>query len=251
MTEALPLTQDQILAQLQVRGFESGFQRSPLRDFWGRLTSITGEMRQGQSGSFAVALYNFDGVEVVESVEPYTSPIGQIEASVSIKEKSKMGYLGKSIDNIINAGLPLDAPAEQVKNQSYIIGKFLHMKLMPGRMIPSKDDATGQWSEKPTDCWELLEIRGEGVPATATVVVGTGTPAGVAAQPIPVVDANTRALSLLDGKTEQLWHQAVFVDPIVKVDTAVIQTIINRQFLTGLEAAGKVIKDDAGIYHVV
>ena len=76
---AIPLTQDQILAQLMTRGFEQGFQRSPLRDFWGKLTSITGEMRTGQSGSFAVALYNFDEVEVIESVEPYTSPIGQVE----------------------------------------------------------------------------------------------------------------------------------------------------------------------------
>ena len=166
--QPIPMTQDQILAQLQTRGFESGFQRSPLRDFWGKCTSITGEMRSGQSGSFAVALYNYGDVEVIESVEPYTSPVAQIEVSVSKGAKSKMGYLGASIDGIINAGLPLDAPPEAVKNQGYIIGKTLHMKLTPGHMIPSKDDATGAWAEKPNDCWILLEIKGEGTPASTT-----------------------------------------------------------------------------------
>jgi len=240
---AIPLTQDQILAQLQTRGFESGFQRTPLRDFWGTLTSITGEMRTGNTGQYAVALYNFDNIEVVESVEPYLSPIGQIECGVSTKERSKMGYLGKSIDNVINAGLPLDAPAEQVKKQDYIIGKFLHMKLMPGRMIPSKDDATQKWDEKPTDCWELLEIRGEGAPAPVAAVPGVA--------PVTGIDANQQALALLNGKTVQAWHQVAFADPIIKSDTAVVQTIISGMFVSGLEAAGKITKDADGVYHVV
>jgi len=241
--DSMPLTQDQILAQLMTRGFEEGFQRTPLRDFWGKLASITGEMRQGNSGSYAVALYNFDDVEVVESVEPYTSPIAQIEVAVSTKAKSKMGYLGKSIDKIINAGLPLDTPSEEAKNQSYIIGKTLHMKLTPGHLIPNKDDTTGAWTEKPTDCWTLIEIRDEGVASPVAAAQPT--------QSAPAVDANAQALALLNGKTEQQWHQAVFVDPIVKANTAVIQTILNKTFITGLEAAGKIVKADDGTYHVI
>ena len=244
---AIPLTQDQILAQLQTRGFEEGFQRTPLRDFWGKCTSITGEMRSGNSGAFAVALYNFDELEVIESTEPYTSPVGQVETPVSKKGKSKMGYLGASIDGVINAGLPLDAPPEAVKNQGYIIGKTCHMKLTPGHMIPNKDDATGVWGEKPTDCWVLLEIRGEGAPAATSA-----TPAPAAATATqPVVNAHAKALEILDGKTEQQWHQAVFVDPVVKADTAVIMSIANREFLAALEAAGTVTKGDDGIYHKV
>lgn len=250
MAEVTPLTQTDILAQLIVRGYEEGFQRSPLRDFWGKLTSITGEMRTGQSGQFAVALYNFDEIEVIVSVEPYTSPIGQVEVSVSTKAKSKMGYLGKSIDDLINAGLPLDAPQAQAKNQDYIIGKTLHMKLTPGHLIPSRDDSTGAWTEKPTDCWILAEIRGEGTPAPVAAPVSTAGASPTTPQTTGV-DANQQALNLLDGKTEQQWHQAAFVDPIVKADTAVIQTIINRQFLTGLEGANKVTKDEHDVYHVV
>ncbi len=249
MADAIPLTQDQILAQLQVRGFEEGFVSTPLRDFWGTLTSITGEMRQGNAGPFAVALYNFDNIEVNPegSTEPYNSPIGQLEVPVSTRTKSKMGYLGKSIDGVINAGLPLDAPPAQVKNQGYIIGRFIRMKMVSGRMIPSKDDATNTWVDKSNSCWELLEVRGEGAPAAAPAPA-----VGVVQAPAPPgVDANQQALSLLEGKTAQLWHQAVFVDPVVKANTAVIQTIISGQFLSGLEAAGKVTKDENDVYHVV
>ena len=247
MPDPTPLTQDQILAQLQTRGFEEGFQRTPLRDFWGKLTSITGEMRTGQRGAFAVALYNFDEVEVIDTTEPYTSPIAQLEVSVSTKARSAMGYLGTSIDNVINAGLPLDAPQEQVKNQSYIIGKYLHMKYTPGHMVPTKDETTGKWGERPVDCWVLMEIRGEGVAAAPAVA----SPGAVVPPVVAGIDANQQALNLLNGKTEQQWHQAVFVDPVVKANTAVIQTIINRQFLTGLEAAGKIVKDEDGIYLVI
>ena len=245
--QPLPLTQDQILAQLQVRGFEEGFQRTPLRDFWGKISSITGEMRTGTRGAFAVALYNYDEVEVIESNEPYTSPIAQLEVPVSTRAKSGMGYLGKSIDNVINAGLPIDAPQAQAKNQDYIIGKMCHMKFTPGHLVPSRDDTTGQWGEKSTECWELLEIRGEGMAAPTPAVA---SPGAVVPPVATGVDANQQALSLLDGKTEQQWHQAVFVDPVVKANTAVIQTIINRTFLTGLEAAGAVIKGEDGVYHV-
>ena len=246
-SQPTPLTQDQILAQLKTREFEVGFQRTPLRDFWGKITSITGEMRQGQRGAFAVALYNYDEVEVIESTEPYTSPIAQLEVPVSTRAKSQMGYLGGSIDRVINAGLPVDAPQSQAKNQDYIIGKMCHMKFTPGHLIPSRDDVSGQWGEKATECWELLEIRGEGVAAPVPAVA---SPSAVTPPAPAGVDANQQALKLLDGKTEQLWHQAVFVDPVVKVDTAVIQTIINRTFLTGLEAAGTVIKGEDGVYHI-
>ena len=101
---AVALTEEQVLASLQTRGFEDAYVSTPLRDFWGALKSITGEMRPGRDGSYLVALYNFEGVEVIDSVEPYTSPIAQIDIPASTKAKSKMGYLGASIDKIINAG---------------------------------------------------------------------------------------------------------------------------------------------------
>jgi len=240
MAEPTPLTQEQILGQLMTRGFEEGFSRTPLRDFWGTLKSITGEMRDGQTGSFAVALYNSEEVEAIESIEPYTSPIAQIDIPVSTRAKSRMGYFGTSFDKIINAGLPPDVPQAQAKNQDYLIGKRLHWKFTPGHMIW---DGNAR-EERPNNCWEIIGIVGEGgaqapIPSTAGTEVGAD------------ISISQQALNLLDSKNVQQWHQVVLTDPVVKQDTAFINSIIDNSFLAGMEASGKVTKDENGVYHIV
>lgn len=247
--QPVPLTQEQVLATLQVRGFEEGYTGTPLRDFWGVLKSITGEMKKGQSGPYMVALYNLEEVEVMPngSTEPYTSPIAQIDVSVSTKAKSKMGYLGASIDKIINAGLAPDVAQAEAKNMDSLIGKKLHWQFTPGHLVPNRDE-TGSWSDKPTNCWVITEISGEAVvaaPAVAPVAGATPVPAAT------VVSASQQALALLDGKNVQQWHQVVMADPIVKQDTKVLQSIIDTSFLSGMEAGGKITKDADGVYHLV
>ncbi len=250
------LTQDQVLAQLQTRGFEEGFVATPLRDFWATLTAINGTMREGDRGSYLVVLYDFQGndLEVIETNEPYTSPIAQLEVPHSNRAKSKMGYLGASIDNIINAGLPADAPIEQAKKQEYLIGKKLHMKFTPGHGIPKKVD--NEWTDAPTSCWELIEIAGEGpapvaAPAVTTAAPAPAVPVPAPAAPVaPTLSASQQALALLDGKTEQQWHQVVLTDPTVKADTAFMQTIINREFIKAQELAKIITKDADGTYHI-
>ena len=239
---ATPIPQDQILAMLQTRGFEAGFQSTPLRDFWGALTSITGEMRQGQRGAFAVSLYNFGDVEVIYSTEPYTNPIAQIEIPVSVKDKSKMGYWGESVDSIINPGIDKTVPhgGPNVKNQDYLIGKKIHIMLTPGHPIPNRDEATGKWEDKPQDCWTLVEIQGEGA-----------APAVVGQAPAPTkIDTATIALNALNNKTVQQWHQEVFGNPAVKSDVALINQIISGEFISGLEKAGRIVKDANGVYTI-
>ena len=241
--QPVPLTQEQILSQLQTRGFESGYQATPLRDFWGTLTSITGEMRSGQRGAFAVSLYNFNEVEVIQSTEPYTSPVAQLEVPVSRAAKSKMGYWGDSVDNLINPGVDKSVPqnAPGIKGQGYLVGKRLHAVLTPGHLVPYRDDTTGKWDDRPQDCWVLLEVQGEGTPYPTSTpgIAGTG------------IDTIALALTLLNGKTLQQWHQQVFSDPAIKLDTKLINQIIFGEFISGLEGAGKIKKDGAGVYTVV
>ncbi len=252
---ATPVSQDEVLAQLRTRGFEEGFQRTTLRDFWGKLTKISGEMRPGARGPFMVVLYDFDGVEVIESTEPYESPIGQIEIPHSNTGRSKMGYWGKSIDKMINPAIDFSISHGQpgVRNQDSLLGKMLHTKLTPGHMIPHRDDATNQWADEPVDCWEILEIRGEG---TAPAPAATQTPPKPGEPPLPPAPTPTgesvvqAALKELDGKNQAQWHQAVFSNPTVKADIAFVQTIISGEFIAGQEAAGIVTKDGDGIYHV-
>lgn len=235
------LTQQEILTQLRTRGFEEGYQQTPLREFRGTLTDVSGEMRDGLRGSYLVVGYNFTNVEVIESTEPYVAPIAQIQVSHSSRSHSKMGYLGKSIDKIINAGLPDNADPAQVKGQDYLLGKTLQMKIMPGHMIWNNDAK----EERPIDCWELVAIVGEGAPAPAVAPT-----AGVAPTGASPISATQQALKLLDGKTETQWHQVVFTDPMVKADVAIINAIIGRTFLPPMETAEVITKDADGIYHV-
>jgi len=239
---AQELTQEQVLAQLKTRGFEEGFQRTPLREFWGKLDSYTGEMRDGNNGSYLVVLYNFSEVEVLQSSEPYVSPIAQLEIPHSARAKSKMGYWGESIDKIINAGVPLNVPQEEVKNQDYLIGKTGRYMLTPGNMIWN----VAEKMEKPVECWKLMELRGVGTPSAGKPTQGTATPGPAN----PTQSSMQVALNLLNGKTEQQWHQEVFANPVVKADSSLVNDIIGRKFLPPLEAAGIVTKNEAGIYTV-
>ncbi|KKN75184.1 hypothetical protein LCGC14_0383430 [marine sediment metagenome] len=245
MADPTPVTQEEVLQQLMVRGFETGFVSTPLRDFWGVLKSITGEMRSGNSGPYLVALYNMEEVEVLPggSIEPYDSPIAQIDIPASTKDKSKMGYLGTSIDRIINAGLAPDIPQAQAKNMESLIGKKLHWQFTPGHLIPNRDEA-GAWSDKPASCWVVTEIAGEGAAPVAAPNVEV-------APAQPSVSASQKALELLDGKTIQQWHQVVMLDPVVKQDTKFLQTIIDNSFLASMESVGKVTRDEGGVHHVV
>ncbi|MFA5384165.1 MAG: hypothetical protein WC364_05800 [Eubacteriales bacterium] len=230
------LSQEEVLSQLKTRGYEEGFQRTPLRDFWGVLEGYTGEMRSGQNAPYLVVIYTFNSVEVIESTEPYTMPTAQLEIPHSAKAKTKMGYWGDSIDKIINAGVPLDVPQDQAKNQDYLLGKMGRYKLMPGNMIWN----TQAREERPVECWKLIELR-----------EGTGPIAGTPTTPGAQAESSILlALKLLDGKTEQQWHQEVFVNPIVKADSALVNNIISRQFLKPFELAGTVTKDAKGIYTV-
>jgi len=247
MTE---LTSQQVLAQLQTRGFEVGGFRSPLRHFRGKLDSITGSMVQrGNMPQAKLEInYNFSELEVFESAEPYPFPITQISMMHSNRIKSNMGVLGASMDKIINAGLDDNAPQTQAKNQDFLIGKIQEWKMTPGHMMWDND----KQAETPREAWEVVYV--EGVGGTPHSGVATSTPTETPS-PTPTatptgVTPIQQALNLLDGKTQQEWNNLVFQDPLVKGDTALTSSIISGTFIPPMEASGMVTKDDNGIYHV-
>ena len=249
MTEQA-LTQEQVLAQLQTRGFETGGFASPLRYFRGKLDSITGSMVQ--RGTMPQARlevsYNFSEVEVFESTEPYPYPIAQISLLHSNRDKSGMGVLGQSMDKIINAGVGANIPQAQTKNQDFLIGKVQEWKITPGHMMWNRDENR----ETPRDCWEVTYIEGVGgTPYSGAQQVADTQQPTTFGTATPVVTPDIQAMNLLDGRTMAEWQQAVFQDPIIRDETAGVKTkIINQQFIPPLEAAGLVTKDDNGVYHV-
>ena len=244
------LTPQEVLAQLQTRGFETGGFRSPLRHFRGKLDSITGSMEQrGQMPQAKLEVhYNFSELEVFASTEPYPFPIAQISMMHSNRMQSNMGVLGASVDKVINAGVDVNAPQTQVKNQDFLIGKVQEWKVTPGHMMYDMDKK----QDTPRECWETVYV--EGVGGTPHSGVATPTPAVVVPAPAPAPIGLTpaqQALNLLDGKTLQEFNQLVFQDTLIREDTSDLKTtIINNAFIPPMEASGMVTKDDNGVFHV-
>lgn len=244
------LTQEQVLAQLQTRGFESGGFRSPLRHFRGKLDTITGSMEQrGQMPQAKLEVhYNLSELEIFQTTEPYPSPITQINIWHNNRDNSPMGVLGKSIDAIINAGENENALQAAVKNQDFLIGKIQEWKVTPGHMMWDGD----QQKQTPRDAWEIVYIEGVGgTPHSGVATPATTNPAPTATvAPAAVLTPAQQALNLLDNKTQQDWNSLVFQDPIVRGDPALVKTIIDATFLSSMEAAGQVTKDENGVYHI-
>ncbi len=255
--QSQPIPEAEILAQLKVRGFESGFQRTPLRDFRAKLISISGQLVTRFQPPRTEVLYNFEQVEVIESTEPFPFPIAQITVMMSNREQSAMGVLGSSIDKIINQGLPVDAPAESIKGQSFLVGKMQRWKYTGGHMMwdgkavnPQNPAKPGM--EVPRDCWEVIEVEGFATPVASTPTAAqpkTNTPMGTV-QPLVAKTAVQLAIELLDGKTDTQFSTAAFSNDVIKRDGKMVSSLLGGQFIPGLIAAGIVVKNADGTYTV-
>jgi hypothetical protein len=246
MADTTTMTPEELLNNLKTRGFEeSGFAETPLQEFISTLTNITPEVIAPKPGGksfnpFTKVMYNFqDGdLEVLATKEAYPMPVCQIGISHSTKKNSAMYYFGTSVDRIINAGVPDDAPADQVKGQSFLIGKRLHMKQVPHTFSVKQKDST--YADEVKQTWELVEIMGMSRPTN----IATSTQPKAASGITPT----QQALTLLNGKTETAWYQEVFKDTLVKSQPALMNSIINKQFLPAFVASGAAILGADGKY---
>jgi len=246
---SIPLAPEQLNEFLNIRGLSQGVYGTPLRYFRCKLDKINGSMdRVGNMQESRLRLtYTFSELEVFQSIEPYNAPIGQVQVWYSNSPTSAMGALRKSIDRIVNMGVPDDAPNERIKvrSQDFLVGKVQEWKITPGHPVYNRD-AKGT---VPTDCWEVTWIEGiGGIPYS-------GTAQEVSAPAAPGITPSQQAMRLLDGKTQQEWNNIVFQDTLVKSssekgDTSLINDIINGRFIPSLKDAGLVTKDDNGIFHV-
>lgn len=257
--QGTPVSEQELMNQLLNAGSKSGFQKTPLLEFIGTLSSITGLMVQrGQMKTPKLEVtYNFEEVEVIRTTEPYPFPIAQLSIMYSDTEKSLMGVFWGSASKIVNVdqdGNPVarlidGVPNPEYKNQDFLKGKKLTLKWTSGHMMwngDAKDATHPKGQDVAREAWEVTSVEGEGSP-TPTPVVGTP-----ATKPASNKTPQEQALALLSGKTEQQFYQAVFAEPAFKTAShqAIVQEIIQRKFLAPLEASGKVIKDANGIYSV-
>ena len=200
-----------------IRGLSDGFEATPLRDFWGKLDSITTISRNNR----LIVQFNFTEVQVVKATTPYDFPVAVIELPQSARKKSTWGFLSDSIAKLI----------PEAENLGYLVGKRLHWAMTPGHMLWNRD--VGKDVER--DCWEVLAI---GQPAAPGVVPGK--------------TLREQTIELMMGKTEAEFNQAYFPNAALRQGSegaAIQQQILAKTFIGSVLSEGKVKKDADGRFH--
>lgn len=239
----------------------------PLRRFTGILDSMPTEIvvykkdpsdeTEVGKASTRVSLNSKD-IDVKEAVEPYHFPIVTLVMSQSNRKKSRWGVLseGTPKDHTIGFNNVADQQytAEQLdpSNANYIkpsdrmeikacIGKRLGWVLtdgLDGRPAPMDLYDGREDKDKPTPAWTVYEIEGVGVAG------GQGT------------SAMDLAMSLLDTKTLAEFNTLALANPVIRGDTALLQSIslpptAPNSFANTMVTAGTFMQDEAGIFHKV
>lgn len=194
---------------------------TPLLEFKGTLKEYLSEDREGDNKKYKIITFNFTDIEVIRSADPYAFPIATIQVSYSTSQQTKWDALAGSIKKILGLGATLDD----------IVNKVQTWEFAPATLRVLID---GVWGEAQQPAWQLKEIAGAGVGGTA---VDDGI--------------DDHILSLLDGKVEQDFYQAFYQDEKVRSHPDLITAATDRTLLTALEAAGRVTRDAAGVYHKV
>ena len=244
--EGIPVAVDDVMNQLKSTVYqEAGIDFvGPLRDFKGSMTGINGRMRKLGTRDALEILFNFSDVEVEPggSTEPYTSPIAQMAVLHGDKKGQAMQVLDASRDKLVNVdtdGNPIPKfgedgqPNPDYKNWDALFGTIQHWKYTPGHPIRKKNKGTGEYEDAVAGMWEVLEISEE------------------APAPVKKIAAKDIAISVLNGKTEAQFTQAIFTNTKFKAadtDKKVFNSITKKTFIPALLEAGEVVVDEAGVY---
>ncbi len=234
----------------------------PLRRFTGILDSAPTEVKtygEGDSARASIQVkLNVKDIDVKEAVEPYHFPIYTITLSQSNRKKSRWGVLSEGTPTDRNIGFnnvadqqytpeqldPSNAnymkPSDRMDLIRDCMGKRLGFVMTDGLdgRPASMDLYDGRADEdRPTPAWTVYEIEGVGV---------AGGGSGVSAMDL--------AMGLLDGKTLADFNKAALDNPIIRADTALLQSIgmpptAANSFANVLKQSGKFYQDDAGVFH--
>ena len=251
------ITQEELLKALRVRDFDKGGFESPVKSFVGRLDAIIPKIvtfENSKNPNRTAAVLNFSDLQIVQTDEPWNTPVLPLEFIISNRDSSKWAVLGTSIGKLIPPSVGME----------YCIGKYMHLQVTPGHMLYDGKEK----KEMPQDAWECLRIDAvkfivptgavvqqpqmASIPAPAMAAAAPAAPAApsanapAAAQP----SALRKALEILEGKTEKQWNIDVFNDPIVRTDKKVVDDILNRAFLNTIYATGAIQMTPDGIWHV-
>ena len=225
----------------------------PLRRFTGILDSYSREEQTFGEGEMAKKsqrlTFNFSDLEVLETMEPYHFPVFQIQMTESNRKKSRYGVFGESLNAIMDSQY---SPAQlDPSNPEFIkpsdrmdLGDCISKRMgivmgdgEDGRPEPPMLYDGREKMDKSTPAWMVYEVEGVGVASGG-------------------VSAKDLAMALLNGKTLAEFNKEALANPIVRNDTALLQSIsmpvtAAGSFANALVKAGAFTKDDKGVYHKV
>lgn len=198
---------------------------TPLLRFKAILKEYRSERRkdEGSSREFMVVNFDFTDLVVIESVEPYPFPVATLQIGYSSTEKTRWDALAQSIKGLFGRTPALDEI--QGKMQEWHFGDC---------KLRTKDeeeaDPKKQWKDLPGQAWQVVSIDGIGAPAEK-------------------VDLTELVLNLLDGKTENDFYQEFYQNSDIKKDSALVESVTNRELLDTFEKAGRAHRDGEGVWH--
>lgn len=203
--------------------------RHPLSDFWGDLADISdySKPRAGDASKFNTFIkFDFAGIDVIASKEPYNFPVTSVEILELNMPNSPWEVFKASLRNCGFTG-----------DLNGLIGKRLRMKYTDAILSQRKPnpEAAGKfiYSNEPGSCWQVVEI--EGVENTSS----------------RLLDAT---IALADGVNDSTFKTAFMSDGSIRTMTGYAEMLVGvsqNQTLPMLIAAGKLTVDGSGIYHKV
>ncbi|KKL73056.1 hypothetical protein LCGC14_2078760 [marine sediment metagenome] len=209
---------------------------TPLRRFKGILDELKLDQRVASDGrTYAVALFNFKDVEVLESTEPYPFPIAVIGISYKPPKSSRGGTKWEALSASLRKLMPENPDPDELKGkrQEWAQVEFaLRSALTDEEGHPVMDGNQKQlWGDVPTLCWTIVSVEGLGSVAEKDE------------------DFNAFLVNLADGKTEPKFYEEALTNSQVTARPNIVEAITSRKLLTTLTEMGLITRDAEGILH--
>lgn len=211
---------------------------TPLRHFKGILDELKLDQRVANDGrTYAVALFNFTNLEVLESTEPFPFPIAQIGISYKPPAKSRGGTKWEAFAASLRKLMPTNPDPDNLKGKAQEwkqLERPLRSALTDEEGMPVKDGNDKQiWGEVPTLCWTVVSVEG----------IGSVEEKGA--------ELNDFLIDLADGKTDAKFHEAALTHSKVTGNSDMVQQLVDRKWLPVVMEMGKLTRDAEGILHKV
>ena len=234
------------------RGMKDSSYQIPVREFVGLLTRWDTE--DSPFGGTNV-LFQFGNCQIILTDAPYPHAEVEVPIKYSERKNSAWGSFGQTVADVLGVDV------EGLEDPDPLIGKWIHMERFTrdyGINRQTGQQMTGQvWNCKgvsatppgmqnaqvqqvQTDPNSAQVVQNPPAQAQQTTTTSTG--------PVDLpLDPRERAEAMLPGKNYTEFVQATMQDTIIQ-NSPIATEIINRTFTAGLESAGRIAVDNAGVF---